>query len=68
MPAPKRIDRPVSKHLHLPESLVTQVELELYSELEGRVPKGAWQALVERLLREHLQAVHRGYKPTGDAA
>ena len=49
---PPKILRPVSKHLSLPEDIVAKVELELYSELEQRVPHGAWAALIEQLLRE----------------
>lgn len=52
MPRPKRTDRPVEKHLPIPTSLVAEVELRLYSELEGKVPHGAWARLVERLLQE----------------
>lgn len=58
MPRPKRVDRPVSKHIHLPETLAAQVELELYSELEQKVPFNAWGKLVEELLREWLEKRH----------
>ncbi len=54
MPAPKKVDRPVFKNLSLPTSLVVRVDLELFSEVEGRVPAGAWQRLVTRLLEDHL--------------
>lgn len=54
MPKPKRIDRPVLKNISLPQSVVVPVELELFSELEGRVPHGAWSRLVESLLRDYL--------------
>ncbi len=55
---PPKVIRPVLKNISLPEDLVARVELELYSELEGRVPHGAWARLVERLLREHLDRRH----------
>lgn len=55
MPQPKKVDRPVSKHIHLPTSLVAKVELELYSELEGRVPQGAWQRFIVRLVQGYLE-------------
>lgn len=54
MARPKRTDRPIEKNISLPESLVAQVDLELYSELEGKVPFGAWKSYVERLIREDM--------------
>lgn len=52
MPRPKKTDRPVEKHIPLPTSLVAEVELRLFSELEGKVPHGAWSGLVIQLLQE----------------
>lgn len=57
MPKPQRVDRPVEKSISLPRSLTTQVDLLLYSELEARVPHGAWAKLVEQLLRQHLATI-----------
>lgn len=54
MPRPKRTIRPIEKTISLPETLVAQVELALWSELEQKVPFGAWSRLVEQLLRDHL--------------
>ena len=54
MPKPARIDRPVMKNLSLPSSIVVPVEFELYSELEGRVPHGAWAGLMTQLLQDWL--------------
>lgn len=54
MPRPRKIDRPVEKRVMLPQSLVARVELELYSELEGKVPFGAWQRLLVELITERL--------------
>lgn len=54
MPKPPRINRPVEKSINLPQDLVGKVDLELFSEVEGRVPFGTWSRLVERLLREWL--------------
>ena len=59
MARPKRTDRPVEKRISLPESLVARVELELYSELEGKVPFGAWQTLIGQLLERHLMELER---------
>lgn len=55
MPRPKRVDRPVRRHIQIPESVIAEVEILLFSELEGRVPHGAWSGLVDRLLRDWLK-------------
>lgn len=67
MPRPRKIDRPIEKRVTLPESLVARVELELYSDLEGKVPFGAWQRLLMELITRHLDALERaraGQQPT----
>lgn len=45
-----------SKHLNvaLPLPVLTQLNLELYSELEGRVPHGAYSRFLTELIREHF--------------
>lgn len=53
----KNVDKPVEKNLSLPTSIVARVDLLLYSELEGRVPHGAWAKLVTRLLTEWADGV-----------
>lgn len=55
MARPAKLDRPVEKSISLPQSLHTRIELLLFSDLEGRVPHGAWSRLVEGLLRAHLE-------------
>lgn len=54
MPRPKRAVPNVTKELSLPPDLVARVDLELYSELEDRVPHGAWQKLLAELLNSWL--------------
>lgn len=54
MARPRKAIRSVEKNVSLPEDLVAKVDLELWSELEGKVPFGAWQRYVERLIREDL--------------
>lgn len=54
MARPIKTDRPVEKNLSLPSSLVARVDLELFSALEGKVPFGAWQKYVVRLIEEDL--------------
>ena len=60
MARPRKLDRPTEKNISLPASLVAHVELELFSELEGRVPHGAWAKYIERLIRQDLAS--RGVK------
>jgi len=45
------IEPSVATNLHLPETVRTRLDLLLFSELEGRVPKGAYQ----RFFLERLQ-------------
>lgn len=54
MARPKKTDRPIEKNLSLPSSIVARVELELFSELEGRVPFGAWQKYIVSLIEADL--------------
>lgn len=54
MPRPKKTDRPIEKNISLPQSIVARIELELYSELEGRVPFGAWQKYIVALIEADL--------------
>lgn len=56
MPRVKRVDRPVRLEITLPESVSAAVELELFSDIEGRVPYGARSKLIEQLLRDWLAA------------
>lgn len=45
------VEPSIATNLHLPESVRTRLDLVLFSELEGRVPKGAYQ----RFFLERLQ-------------
>jgi hypothetical protein len=62
MTKPKKTDGTLSKHLMLPGTLVARTELELFSDLEGKVPMGAWQKLLIKLLEEHWDRVDRHRK------
>lgn len=75
MPRPRKTDRPVEKNISLPTSTVARVELELFSELEGKVPFGAWQKFLVGLIDRHFARkrvfVARGFPgfwPVGTAA
>lgn len=50
MPRKPNIDRPVPLEISLPESIHTRLMLHLFSELEGRVPKGSYSNFfIERI-------------------
>lgn len=53
MSRPKSNISRISKNISLPEDLVARMELDLFSEVEGRIPVGAQSKLIEQLLREH---------------
>ena len=54
MSRPKGVQRRISKNISLPEDLVARMELELFSEVEERIPVGAQSKLIEQLLRDHF--------------
>ena len=54
MPRPKRAAHYITKEISLPAALALQVDAELFSELEGKVPFAAWQKLLVQLLGEWL--------------
>lgn len=49
---PPEIDRPVALNLRLPESERGRLDLILHSDVEGRVPKGAYAEFFKERLRE----------------
>jgi hypothetical protein len=55
MPRPKHVDRPIDKKISIPESVVAEIDLELFSEIEGKVPHGAWARLINELLVKHIK-------------
>lgn len=54
MPRPKRTVRTIYKNIALPEDLVAKLELELFSEVEGRIPFGSQQEFFTKLLRQYF--------------
>ena len=54
MGRPRKAIPSVEKNISLPRDLVVAVELELYSEVEGKVPFAAWQKYLEDLIRKDL--------------
>lgn len=55
MPRRLKIDRPVRVEVQLPESVASKVRLELWSDLESRVPTGAMSELATRLFEDWLK-------------
>lgn len=54
MARPTKTIRTVYKNIGLPEDLVAKMELELFSEVEGKIPFGAQQAFFTHLLKEYF--------------
>ena len=54
MPRPRKSDRPIAQRVYLPESLVAEMTMLLWSEAEGRVPYGAFSSFIEQCVREAL--------------
>lgn len=52
----KFLDTRVRLEVALPESLKTMMDLELWSDLEGRVPYGKTSELIVQLIREWLNS------------
>lgn len=52
MARPRRTLRPTSLNLAIPEDIRAMLDLRLYSELEGRVPHGAYSAYICQLIRQ----------------
>jgi hypothetical protein len=52
MPRRPAIEPNFELHTTLPPKLATRVELLLFSEAEGRVPRGAWQRFLTNIITE----------------
>lgn len=68
MPGRPAIDRPVPLHTSLRTSVRAILEVNLFSSVEGRVPKGAYQEFFEARIQEHfswgtLDLTPFGYPP-----
>lgn len=55
MPKHKRADPPVEKTINIPQTICTTVDLLLFSDLEGKVPHGAWSRYVTGLITKDLE-------------
>lgn len=63
MPARRSLIRPVPLMLKLPEDLRARLDLHLWSDLEGRVPKGSYQRLFVKLLTQYFQEQSNAVNP-----
>jgi len=59
MSRPRNTTRSVDVHIMLPEDLVAQVSLLLYSDLQQRIPLGAQAKFYERAARELLERINQ---------
>lgn len=55
MARPKPTIPQIKKTLHLPQDVVARLELELFSDLEGKIPHGAQSELITKLLRDYFE-------------
>lgn len=56
MPRTKYTDHRNRLTIYLPETIESKLRMELYSELEGRVPFGAMSELFQELARNWLKS------------
>lgn len=62
MPRAPKADRPVEKTISIPQSICTKVDLILWSELENRVPHGAWSRYIINLIEADLEQRSKGMR------
>jgi len=55
MGRPKLAIPSIEKNISIPEDVVVQVDLKLFSTLESKVPHGAWSRYITALIREDLK-------------
>jgi hypothetical protein len=55
---PPQVIQSVSRHVRLPAPLMTELELHLYSSVEGRVPYGALSEFLTQASRDLLDKVY----------
>lgn len=65
MPRKPAVDTPVQMCLKLPTSTRTKLDLFLYSELEQRVPQGAYQNFFVERIREFFESRRLDLTPFG---
>lgn len=63
MPRPRAIVPNRNVHTTLPAELATRLEIFLWSESEGRVPKGALQTFLIQRIREYFETRQMDLSP-----
>ena len=56
MGKPPNVIPSVEKIISIPSDLCARIDLILYSDLQGRVPHGAWSRYISGLIRRDLEA------------
>jgi hypothetical protein len=56
MARPKQTIRTVYFHIGLPEDLAAKIQLHVFSELEGKIPMGAYQKFFTEVVRAKFDA------------
>lgn len=59
MARPKQTTPSVFKNIALPEPLAAKLDIELFSDLEGRIPTGAYKEFFSALLEQYFAAKSR---------
>lgn len=57
MGRPRKTLRPIPLNVSLDEDVACRMKLELFSDLEGKIPHGAQSALINVLLRKHFRSL-----------
>lgn len=65
MSRPKNLNPPEYLRVALDASLKARLSILLYSELEQRIPKGAWQQFMEARIREFFEWRKHDLAPYG---
>lgn len=65
MPRRPNVIPSIGIHLMLPEDIYTKLTLFLHSDLEGRVPKGAYQRLFIKLINDFFHSRRLDLQPFG---
>lgn len=65
MPRKAKLDAPMQMCLKLPTSVRTKLDLHLYSELEQRVPMGAYQEFFIERIRDFFDSRRLDLTPFG---
>ena len=63
MGRPRNVNPARSLNTHLDEELMARLDLHLFSDVEGRVPKGAYQTFLNARLSQYFSSVALDLSP-----